>query len=1568
MKRSVSADRAPRPHELQPFNNVKPARPTLRASSVGCDVRCGCQFFGTDSLLPERRALMLAGRPLGMVPPSSASSSPSGSFRSPVPNRTGVLRREAFIAGRTRSSEAAAGDHEYEPVSPRRPPQVLVSGPYDRYEPELGMAPGREGSNDSNDRIRREKKFLHHDSFDDEMTYFRRAPLNQQNSEEDRIMAIDEHDPGIEREDAAPSPAGTASSRTDIELNTSQVDSSALEDLPLSREARRKQRLENEAEERGPGAAARSLQSIRNQAGRLRAKMRAMKRPKINLPDRPKFNMPERPKFKMPERPKFKMPERPKFNLPDRPKFNLPERPKFNFPDRPKFKMPERPNFNFPSISLPRPRRVLREKNGEEQSVHTDTPMVETPSKRNYFDFKTYPRLFDRKNKRRELNISAPMQVRPPRLPPVEFHYDDEEEDMDPIKPELPPRRRGSQDSSKNRWASKFSELEYMDEENYKELRKNGSVQPFDDEDEDEEIRQLQKELRKQHSNDSEQECSESLSGFRDRDFGYTLSLVNRQATPLNNQQRQQNVIVPLDDEEEISLPGSDQEVAHSSGSSSDRRRQGVLEEISSDEFFLREKGVSQDDVDVERYLSREIKETFRPTVDTEALLMENSTVNEADLARTYRGTPERISPSHKARPPRKTRSIKNSSNLSTPPASEVITKDKEEEEEEEEVEKKENKEDTSWYFNTFPPNKPTRERRRQLRHERHKASTMTRKAGPKAPQRKTKTRSEFTIGNTSEWSVAPDQEWLNNLESHIVPKEVEAQSNEPDYIIPDVETPSAPKRGRKQSKRPDEDARSYVSYVSKASDMTEEPGYAYVVKPGVISYEQTQATPPPRRAKQFPTALRRKKSRPLSGSGASHFFTMPHRKPMPVRPSRNYATLGPSRPPRRQRRASLEDVRSESLQSGAVIQKMKERPLPPPPRPPRKERGQDGDLDAMDAEFAAMSENAPLADDEDLDIIRSPEPQTAKKDVSPTQSEEHVISAHLTLENSEIVVIQEDVKSEKDDQTVPVEATREVAPETRDEVPSVPAEADTEIPSSTQIEQEVQERFIDPEEVIELPDKIEIIQESFPDVALPIEESISVLKVQEAFQESPAQIPQEKPAEIVVEPPVQEVVVEASEKYPEVSVEAIQEPSIAAEPSIVVSYEQEPQVESVVSPVEPVNPQVEEVIPQVESVTEEPVLVEDIVPSNQEISTQFEEPCVEEVTVSTQTDPLPEDVLIGEIVPVETEDVACGPSEVQEVQQQQQQQQQPIVEAPVVAAPVSSSSSQNELAPAVAALLEALRAGQLRLDLLDVGRLSVSELQAGRMLVSDIEGMNLNVADLHSNNGALVLSSVQAPMDALAEALLAAAQRMIPPPPPPPQIIHVPSPPPPHSDMQCQTQTPKSTPPRQPSQAIEEVVEAAEAQQLEVQEMSISRHSPSPVFTTEQVLALQAAALSSVARERSRDRSVPPPPPTADFGAPPPPFQQQQQQQQDVDPGIVELGNRLARACCCATLSALRRVVTYTEQQADSLADETRERSGLQMALCVVLVLVAGIILVASMGGDGDAVHHHHWDFYMPK
>lgn len=50
-------------------------------------------------------------------------------------------------------------------------------------------------------------------------------------------------------------------------------------------------------------------------------------------------------------------------------------------------------------------------------------------------------------------------------------------------------------------------------------------------------------------------------------------------------------------------------EETQSSGSSGDRRRTGVIEDIDDDEFFLRQRGVSQDNADISDYISSAIRD-----------------------------------------------------------------------------------------------------------------------------------------------------------------------------------------------------------------------------------------------------------------------------------------------------------------------------------------------------------------------------------------------------------------------------------------------------------------------------------------------------------------------------------------------------------------------------------------------------------------------------------------------------------------------------------------------------------------------------------------------------------------------------------------------------------------------------------------------------------------------------------------------------------------------------------------------------------------------------------------------
>lgn len=305
---------------------------------------------------------------------------------------------------------------------------------------------------------------------------------------------------------------------------------------------------------------------LKSQADKFRSKLKGISKPKITMPQRPKMKLPERPNIKMPEMPKFKLPERPKFNLPERPKFNFPERPKFHLPERPKFHMPEkpkflteRPKFKFGSEKKPKAakgkkpnpsslRRPLRD-------VVTISSQSTPGSTQNIFEtlkFRTYPRFFKKKKKEQlEQKMSS---------------FDTES------SPSTPPQQRVKTHAphQETEWVTAYRGLQYADEEEDEDVGPRGERIPIP------EFATMEK-----FSKTSQDDYLEDNAN---------IEASVAKAESMNSV---------------VSEKGS-------SGSSSMRRRAGVIEEIDSDEFFVRQKGLSREDVDVSRYLSLEIRDAFR--------------------------------------------------------------------------------------------------------------------------------------------------------------------------------------------------------------------------------------------------------------------------------------------------------------------------------------------------------------------------------------------------------------------------------------------------------------------------------------------------------------------------------------------------------------------------------------------------------------------------------------------------------------------------------------------------------------------------------------------------------------------------------------------------------------------------------------------------------------------------------------------------------------------------------------------------------------------------------------------
>ncbi|PSN33549.1 hypothetical protein C0J52_21021 [Blattella germanica] len=1192
-------------------------------------------------------------------------------------------------------------DHEYEPIA-APPPKIqephitddLDLGPDEEFDA-IKLQTKSETSSTSS----RERRFLRI-PLDDELVI-----LPGDGEDEEEAMGIKSMEgengeakakqlsvPDIQDDRYFTATPTTTESRTDYDVNTSQLDSSGLEDVPLKREARKKKMQEvadQQAEARG------FQQRLRSQAGRIRSKLRSMprpniklpERPKFNLPERPKFNLPERPKFHMPERPKFNLPERPKFNFPDRPKFHMPERPKFNFPERPKFTMPERPKFmterpkfmterpkfmterpkfmterpkflserpkfnlpQRPKISMPsfgmgkdrkdKPRfnstrRPLRDRSNLSSASTTSS------TKKNLFDFdfKSYPRIFDRKSRRADYATSSPKASRG-QTPP----------------PQMPSRKKG-------RWLQKFSDLKYEEDTPHPSASEGtGVASRVTDDLEAEEFRE---DIEMAEGAESVGR-SESTSAFRDKDYGYAVTIDDNDR--------------PTADDERRRMQASSSSVgeARSSGSSSLRHRAGVLEEIDSDEFFLREKGLSQEDVEVGRYLTSEIRDAFRAPVSALSQMDNYEYYDDEEdvenLGQQYRSTPER-GPTRPAR----TRSLRprKRTSKSKSPAEE---------------------EDSSQFFNTFPPARPKRIRRGQQQED-EELEVSKEKEGYEEQEMEVDEPAKagipsFTVTDddekyrqqsleepeaeeqwqTEEIAVAepeppmppkrlrrgrkepiPDtlcnghytkEDWLENIQAQIVPTdEVMVMRTESDYIIPaappeDFELPpEAPRRGRRKSSRAtslaDEDrtsrgASSLPSERDHATDdfpvdlsLPEIPGYACVEKPSMK----------PRRKTTRPSAPGRRK-RSANGHSRSypHFYSLPHRPP-PIRPLRNYSTLGPSRPPRRHKAPSSVDMdqKSESyieieddileptshfeeshgsardLQSGDVVERMKGRPLPPPPRPPRKGRETRESQDELEMEDI-IDGDAPLYKDDELEEpeelfdVTKEEPLGALSD--------KVFYAHSGVTTMEDEELEEDLPKEEKE------------------------------PSPFELEKEELEKEEEEEE--------ELLEEK----------ELSPVLSEEKFKES--SIPEDF---------------------------EIEEVSIAIQT--------------------------------------------DPLPDDVCVVTGEEEVSISYATVSTETTGL-------EPSPPRTFDFG--------------QQTIPIPAPPPPEPTIIEKPIPYYVMPDPDAEVE-LKASKLQIAELDVERLNVGELQAQKIKVSDIDGMSLQVSELTSKSGNLVLSGLELPSGFLQE------------------------------------------------------------------------------------------------------------------------------------------------------------------------------------------------------------------------
>ncbi|XP_053677128.1 uncharacterized protein LOC128727260 [Anopheles nili] len=821
-------------------------------------------------------------------------------------------------------------------------------------------------------------------------------------------------------------------------------------------------------------------------------KLKSMHMPKLQKPD-----------FKRPEFTKIAKPKMPKLKAPDMSKFKRPEMPKF---------LTEKPDFSkmkpdFGKIKLARSKSMKEASPSGATSaaspsdVSTMGDVTATSAKVNYTDFSTYPRIFDKfkRQKSSGTGVSGQASVRAGTPPPLEFT-----KTAQTTRPNLVSRWTSdkSEDTESNRFMQ-YTGSELDERETSVERRMRQELERAEFEGPELAVTAEQKQLEEY---DKENRAIHQLSAARHDDFLKRKPPMERQESDLASEEEKQfwasslgqkirqnidmnsNDLDFLDEEERLlvakeddagdqeareqarfllelskqrsekeferrsSTPYTNQE-CQSSGSSSARRRKGVLEEIDDDEFFLRQKGISKDNIQMGEYISSAIKEGLSQPKNALAD-MDRYDYYDDELDRDRTGLHKYYQPSFESDEVSNQQSSftdeyrgKSSDFYRTFPPDRPNRKSKKPDDQiapqDDEDFGPEDEDDLAFYdrqrvkYGSEQPQLLTSAAARYMDDEdedslRRNAGLLTGSAVPPTPptRRRKKHFRDVTpsdLGTQSSFAngFAAGKSISNSFISGPPPTsttlayraEVPLAREESFGTIPEP-TPRRSRSRSQISKVLDDDDRVSRGAESLIGGIIDRGSYPYEISES-NGYATVRKEAPPRP----PAPIRRRKStRSLDAPPPRQFSTMPnyHHSVSPVRPTRNYSTINPNRPPRRKSVTSLtgdQQLKSSSLSkddvaqyedvitpapplgpkpplnSGSVASKMKDRPLPPPPRPTRKPRRPDGsdhhDLDGggeritlieetematqtdpvsedfgLDAEIAAVTERAARAND----------------------------------------------------------------------------------------------------------------------------------------------------------------------------------------------------------------------------------------------------------------------------------------------------------------------------------------------------------------------------------------------------------------------------------------------------------------------------------------------------------------------------------------------------------------------------------------------------------------------------
>ncbi|XP_075163875.1 uncharacterized protein LOC142236529 isoform X2 [Haematobia irritans] len=364
---------------------------------------------------------------------------------------------------------------------------------------------------------------------------------------------------------------------------------------------------------------------LKSQAGKLRTKFKAS--PKKSPSSSPKAK--ERRKFKAPEFSKMKMPDIKRPDMSKLKDFKRPEFTKFSKPDMSKFKLPE-----MPAIKLGRSKSFKEsEPTDEDMSVEVSekkVPADSTSPQKKLFDFGnlnfgTYPRVLRKKKKPLEVESSFDTGTATEATSVIPSTTT-----QPSVESSSSPQGDRGPGPVRSRWADKFSDVSYNDSEGSRYRRYGSEQESFDRESSLE--RRMREDLEdtvsEEPSNmgilggvtdnkefaefDEENRAIHEISNLRSGEFR-RRPMVHQDsdlrseddAVGWTEREIQKNILLRKG---ELEAEASYQRYHHDNQSTASSGKKVVLEEIGEDEFFLRKRGISQDNIEINQYIRSAIR------------------------------------------------------------------------------------------------------------------------------------------------------------------------------------------------------------------------------------------------------------------------------------------------------------------------------------------------------------------------------------------------------------------------------------------------------------------------------------------------------------------------------------------------------------------------------------------------------------------------------------------------------------------------------------------------------------------------------------------------------------------------------------------------------------------------------------------------------------------------------------------------------------------------------------------------------------------------------------------------